>query len=96
MTEMVRVEDDLARARQDLSQTLEQVNQKIAAAGTRLIRPENLLRISPVLTVGLAVAAGFAVGSARNRGEKFGAFAIGLLVGVAFRARASIKDSSRG
>jgi len=94
MTEVARIEDDLARARQDLSQTLEQVNQKVAAVGTRLIRPENLLRINPVLTIGLAAAAGFAVGSTRNRGEKFGAFAVGLLIGIAFRSRTTSKDRS--
>jgi hypothetical protein len=92
MTEVARIEDDLARARQDLSQTLEQVNQKVAAVGTRLIRPENLLRINPVLTIGLAAAAGFADGSTRNRGEKFGAFAVGLLIGIAFRSRTTSKD----
>jgi hypothetical protein len=96
MTEVARVENDLAQARQDLHQTLEQVNQKAAAIGTRLIRPENLLRIKPVLTIGLAAAAGFAAGSTRNRGEKFGAFAIGLLVGIAFRSRSTPRESSRG
>jgi len=87
MTEVATIEDDLAQARQDLHQTLEQVNQKVAAVGTRLTRPRNLLRAKPVLTIGLAAAAGFAFGSSRNRGEKFGAFAIGLIVGIAFRDR---------
>jgi ElaB/YqjD/DUF883 family membrane-anchored ribosome-binding protein len=81
MTEVAKIEDDLARARQDQRQTLEQVRQKVATAGTRLIRPENLLRINPFVTIGLATAVGFAAGSARNRTEKFGAFEIGLFVG---------------
>jgi hypothetical protein len=94
MTEVAAIEDDLAQARQDLHQTLGQVNQKVAAVGTRFIRPRNLLRAKPVLTIGLAAAAGFAFGSSRNRGEKFGAFAVGLLFGVAFRARPLPEDDA--
>jgi len=94
VNEVTAIEDDLAQARQELHQTLEQVNQKVAAAGTRFIRPRNLLRAKPVLTIGLAAAAGYAFGSARNRREKFGAFAIGLLVGIAFRARPHPEDAS--
>jgi hypothetical protein len=94
MTEVATIEDDLARARQDLHQTLAQVNQKVAGVGTRLIRPRNLLRAKPVLTIGLAAAAGFAFGSSRNRGEKFAAFAIGLIVGIAFRDRPLPEDDT--
>jgi hypothetical protein len=96
MTEVAKIEDDLAQARQDLRHTLEQVNQKVATVGTRLIRPDNLLRISPALTIGLAAAAGFATGSTRNRAEKFGAFAIGVLVGIAFKVRPNPKAPNRG
>ena len=96
MTEVAKIENGLAQARQDLHQTLEQVNQKVEAVGTRLIRPENLLRISPVLTICLAGAAGIAAGTVRNRSQNFEAFAMGLLVGIAFRRRTMRKDSTRG
>jgi ElaB/YqjD/DUF883 family membrane-anchored ribosome-binding protein len=94
--EMTQIEDDLDEARAELHQTLEQVNQKVEAIGTRLIHPENVLRLHPVLSICLAGAAGFAAGSARSRRRIFGAFATGLLVGFIVKRRASHEDSHHG
>ena len=96
MTEVARIENDLAQARQDLHQTLEQVNQKVGLVGTQFIRPENLLRVKPALTICLAGIAGLMVGAARKEGESFGAFAMGLVVGLALRGRQNEGESKRG
>jgi hypothetical protein len=43
--------------------------------------------INPLLTLGLAMAAG--ISAVRDRGQNVGAFAMGLLIGIAFRSGTS-------
>jgi hypothetical protein len=47
-------------------------------------KPQEHMRINPLLTIGLAMAAG--ISAVRDRGHNVGAFATGLLIGIAFRA----------
>jgi len=96
MTEVAKIENDLAQARQDLHQTLGQVNQKVGQAGIQFIRPENLLRVKPALTICLGGVAGLMVGAARRETENFGAFAMGLVVGFALRGRQIGRESKGG
>lgn len=81
MDEVTTVENDLEQARSELHHTLEQVGQKIQATGTRLIQPETVVRLFPLLSLCLVGAAGFIAGTGRNRTGIFSAFATGLLAG---------------
>jgi ElaB/YqjD/DUF883 family membrane-anchored ribosome-binding protein len=94
--EVAQIEKDLDQARAELHQTLEQMNQKVEAVGTQLIRPENVLRVNPLLSICLAGAAGVVAGTARNRRGKLGAFVAGLIVGFAIRRCSSREDSRHG
>jgi hypothetical protein len=92
--EVAKIESDLDQAREELHQTLEQVNQKVEAVGTELTRPENIHRLAPLVSICLAGAAGLAAGSARNRSRMFGTFATGLLAGFIIKRR-SPRDEHR-
>jgi hypothetical protein len=94
--EMAKVENDLEQARTELHHTLEQVNQKIEAAGAQLIQPESVFRLFPLLSMCLAGAAGFAAGSGRSRTRIFGAFATGLLAGLIIKRHSSQTTAVHG
>jgi hypothetical protein len=49
------------------------------------------MHINPLLALGLAMAAG--ISAVRDRGQNFSAFAMGLLIGIAFRSGTSPEHS---
>jgi hypothetical protein len=62
----------------------EELNQAIWAHQTRRIQSEESLHINPLWTIGIAMAAG--ITAVRDRGHNVSAFAMGVLIGIAFRA----------
>jgi len=75
-----QIESELEEARQDLHQTVAEVNQKVEAAATQL-QPEHLVERHPLLSVCIAGALGFTLGNRANRGLGF--LVLGGLLGVA-------------
>jgi hypothetical protein len=88
--EVTRLETDLDEARAELHHTLEEINQKVEA---QLFRPDDLLRRHPLMSIGLAGAAGFAAGISRDRAVMLGAFGTGLLIGLAIMRGFPAKSS---
>lgn len=78
--EVTRVENELDEARGELLQTLRQIHRKVDA---QVLRPENILRVNPLMSIGLASAVGFTTGITRDRLRTFGIFGVGLLAGLA-------------
>ncbi len=62
LSETALVDQELERAREDLRETLEQVNHKVEQVEARL-RPEAILRRNPVVLSLAAAAIGFFAGS---------------------------------
>ena len=67
------------------------LNRGIGVYQPRRIQVEELMHINPLLTLGLAMAAG--ISAVRDRGQNVSAFAMGLLIGIAFRSGASSEHS---
>jgi hypothetical protein len=63
------------------------LNRGIGVYQPRRIQLEEPVHINPLLTLGLAMAAG--ISAARDRGQNVSAFAMGLLIGIAFRSGTS-------
>lgn len=74
-----QIENELEEARQDLHQTVTEVNQKVEAVATHL-QPEHLVERHPLLSVCIAGALGFALGNRESRGLGF--LVLGGLLGV--------------
>jgi hypothetical protein len=84
MEEIAKIEDELGRAREDLHQTLNQINRKVGAIAVGLHRPEEMIRRRPLSWVGGALAAGFLVRAyRRNKPNSLGCVLFGGLLGFA-------------
>jgi hypothetical protein len=78
--ETARVDRELEQARQDLRETLEQVNLKVEAVEARL-RPQVILRSNPMALSLLAGVLGFFAGSDRKM-RPLRWMAIGVVLGA--------------
>jgi hypothetical protein len=83
-SETAQVDQELEQARDDLRETLEEVNHKVEAVEARL-RPQAILRSNPFALPMLAGVLGFFVGSDR-RPRPLRWVAIGALLGAALAA----------
>jgi hypothetical protein len=88
MIDRQKQETDLARARVDLLQTLNQMNQKVATAIRKAVRPRTLLCINPILSIAIALGAGVLTGTLTKRRDKFIPIATGSLLAVLGYAKA--------
>ena len=68
------------------------LNRDVGVYQPRRIQLEELMHINPLLTLGLAMAAG--ISAVRDRGHNVSAFAMGLLIGIAFRSGTSPEHSA--
>jgi hypothetical protein len=75
----------------DLIESQNLSNRGIELYQPRRVQLEEPMHINPLLTLGLALAAG--ISAVRDRGQNFSAFAMGLLIGIAFRSATSPGDS---
>ena len=67
------------------------LNRGVGMYQPRRIQLEEPMHINPLLIFGLAMAAG--ISAVRDRGQNFSAFAMGLLIGIAFRSGTSPEHS---
>jgi ElaB/YqjD/DUF883 family membrane-anchored ribosome-binding protein len=83
--EITRLQEQLEEAEKDLQQSLSAMNQKVEAVGIRL-PAEKAVQEHPIAAAGLAMAAGFALGSEVTRPSLIGALALGVLFGLEFKS----------
>ena len=84
MEEITKIENDLEQARQDLHQTMVEVNQKVEEVGTRL-QPDSIVRRNPVAAACVAGALGLLAGS-RDKIPILAALILGGAVAVVFKS----------
>ena len=81
MDDITKIENDLEQARQDLHQTMAEVNLKVEEVSTRL-QPESIVKRNPVAAACVAGALGYIAGSRGERLPILAAVILGSLVGV--------------
>lgn len=79
--EIDKIEDELQQARENLSQTLHEVNRKVETQ----FDVESLVRDRPLLAVGLAGASGFVLGLSSKSVIPLAALLLGAAVGFSLR-----------
>lgn len=84
MEDIAKIENELEQARQDLHQTMTEVNQKVEDVGTRL-QPESILKRNPVAAACAAGALGYLAGSRGERIPILAALILGGFVAVVFK-----------
>lgn len=89
--EISKLHAQLEEAEADLEQSLTEVNHKVEAVDLRL-RAEKAIKRNPLAFAGLAAAAGFALGTRFSRGSVIGALALGVILGIGFRANADVEQ----
>ena len=83
--ETIRLQEQLEEAERDLQDSLSAMNQKVEAVN--ILGPaEKVVKQHPIASAGLAVAAGFALGSEISRPSLIGALALGVLFGIELKS----------
>jgi hypothetical protein len=77
MNDIVEIERDLERAREQLVHTLNEMNRKATATAQELLLPEEPIRRHPIPSLFGAMALGFAAGGSRIPALVFGMLAVG-------------------
>jgi hypothetical protein len=93
LNETAQVDRELKQARDDLRETLEEVNHKVEVVEARL-RPQAILRRNPVALAFLAAAIGFLAGSDRQP-RPLRWLVIGGLLGAALAGASPGSDDDR-
>jgi|GEM_PF-6724730 ElaB/YqjD/DUF883 family membrane-anchored ribosome-binding protein len=79
--EIEKIEDELQQARENLSQTLQEVNRKVETQ----LDVESVIRGRPLLALGLAGAGGFVLGLSSNSVVPLAAVLLGAAAGFSLR-----------
>lgn len=77
--ETAQLQKELEEAERDLRESLSAMNQKVEAISAKL--PAEVVQEHPMAAAGLALAAGFALGSQATRPSLIGALTLGVLFG---------------
>jgi hypothetical protein len=81
MESIEKIENELEQAKQDLHQTIAEVNLKVEEVGTRL-QPEGLVKRNPMAAACVAAALGYVAGSRGERLPILAAIIVGSLVAI--------------